>query len=112
MHLKAVISCCCCFGERVSTIFVILAVKSDQSELVMLMESLLQRYREDKAVWRHQYKALIAHEYLLRHGSAKFVEACDLLMRWVYYGSAEGLFAAELHRCIFAIHLVSLNVDA
>lgn len=49
-------------------------VKSDPSEMVMLMESLLQRYKEDKALWRHQYKALVVHEYLLRHGSAKFVE--------------------------------------
>lgn len=48
--------------------------KNDQHELVMLMESILQRYKEDKAVWRHQYKTLIVHEYLLRHGSAKFVE--------------------------------------
>jgi hypothetical protein len=69
--------------KRLKNLIVILAVKSDQAELVMLMESLLQRYREDKAVWRHQYKALIAHEYLLRHGSAKFVEACNLLVRSV-----------------------------
>ncbi|KNC82137.1 hypothetical protein SARC_05575 [Sphaeroforma arctica JP610] len=62
----------------------------DDSQLVMIMETLLQRYREDKGYWRHTYRALIVHEYLIKNGSAKFVALSRKYERFVTPLAANG----------------------
>lgn len=56
----------------------------DPYETCMTLETLLSRYKEDRGVWRHQYKALIVHDYLLNHGSAIFVELSRKYKRYAW----------------------------
>lgn len=59
-------------------------IQVDPYETCITLETLLNRYKEDRGVWRHQYKALIVQDYLLNHGSAIFVELSRKYKRYAW----------------------------
>jgi hypothetical protein len=49
----------------------------------MVLDTLLSRYQEEQGIWRHQYKALVVHQYLIQNSTAQFVELSIKYIKYV-----------------------------